>query len=136
MRLSLLFVAGWLLVGFAGCKGSDAPDRYPVTGTASFQDQPIEKGTILLLPEDGNGRPDGGDIVNGEFQLQSTPGKKRVEIRANVEVETPEDQKQPAQLQMETRTYKEIIPPRYNSASELTAEVEAKDQNRLEFKLE
>jgi hypothetical protein len=71
--LSLILILPLL----AGCGGSGAT----VSGTATYDKQPIEKGAIAFRPVDGKGQGAGGDIVNGQFTVKNVPfGKNRVEI--------------------------------------------------------
>src|SRR5438128_9818163 len=57
-----------------------------VTGTVTFDGQPVAHGDILLTDVEGRLGPDYGKIEDGRFVLQAKPGRKRVEIRASREV--------------------------------------------------
>ncbi|NLT16807.1 MAG: hypothetical protein GXY11_04190 [Clostridiales bacterium] len=74
--LSLLF-AGFLSA-VAGCGGSPAV----VSGTVTYDGQPVGDGSILFQPVDGKGASCGGPITGGRYQVETTPGKKLVEIIA------------------------------------------------------
>ncbi len=51
--------AGWVqwapvcaaLGALAGCAGSDGPPRYPLSGTATYQGEPVAAGVMLLEPD-------------------------------------------------------------------------------------
>ena len=76
-----------LLPVVLGCGTSEGPT---VTGTASYNDQPIEKGNISFYPTEGKGQAAGGEIVNGKFTVKNvTPGKNRVEITAQPKMKGP-----------------------------------------------
>jgi len=65
------------LVLIAGC-GDDTElgKRYPVSGTVTYHDRPVEKGQIQFLPADPQKqRPANGFIENGHYTLTTlTPG--------------------------------------------------------------
>jgi hypothetical protein len=110
----------------AGC-GSAPSDTVPVHGTATFDGQPIAKGSIVLIPVDGKTASDGGAIVDGKFDLRAKPGKKRVEIHAS-----REGKFDPVMGQAEQVGY---IPAKYNTQSTLSAEIKVDGENKLEFVL-
>ena len=126
----LLIVGPALLIG---CSGPDAgPPRYSVTGTVTFDGEPVNDGQVLFLPADGGGQPDAGQLgAGGKFEFQVTAGKKRVEItgfRKTGEI-TDEDTQ-------ETMPVTEaFIPARYNTESELTVEVKPNGENTHKFDL-
>ena len=125
-----------LVVGCAvlsGCQGSNAPPRFDVFGTVQYDGQLVSEGDIVFLPEDGKGRPDGGNIVAGKFRFSVTAGKKRAEIRASREnpdklIDSPMEpgKKVPAR--------EDYIPDRYNTNSELKLEV-VSGENAIDFEL-
>jgi len=118
---------------FAGCGGETGPKRYEVIGVVSFDGQTLPDGDIQFLPAEGTGTVDGGKIAAGEFALDVTARKKRVEIRATRETkEMVPSGAMPGQMEPKREDY---IPTRYNTASTLTAEVKAGYKNIFEFKL-
>lgn len=69
-------VAGALLSVVAGCGTPTS-----VSGTVTYEDQPVGKGWITFLPADGQGPTAGGQITNGQYRASDlTPGKKIVQI--------------------------------------------------------
>ena len=63
-----------------GCGGSGGAT---VSGTVTYEGQPVGDGTITFLPADGKGQPVGGPIVNGRYSLTAvSPGSKMVQITA------------------------------------------------------
>lgn len=75
---------GWVgcavLVGLlAGC----ADGKATVSGTVSFNGEPVARGSISLLPADGKGSASGATIENGRYVVRdATPGEKIVQISA------------------------------------------------------
>ncbi|RCS47682.1 hypothetical protein DTL42_14280 [Bremerella cremea] len=70
-----------------GCgKAGDGLHRFSVSGTVTFRGKPIEEGKLVLMPnskEAGAGPTQVIMIANGQFDGESTPGKKRVEFYAS-----------------------------------------------------
>jgi hypothetical protein len=54
----------------AGCAdNSGLPTRYPVSGTVTYNGEPLQQGTINFAPVDGSGRAAGGTISAGRYSL-------------------------------------------------------------------
>ena len=76
-----------LFVAIAGCDRH--PPRVPVSGTVLIDGEPLSRGNIKFVPE--NGRPSAGTIgEDGKFTLTcydgndgAIPGKHRVQVSAN-----------------------------------------------------
>ena len=112
----------------AGCGGEDKPREYTVKGTVNYAGKPLESGSIVLDPVDGNGAAASGGIENGTFELKSQPGQKKVRITA-VRQTGEKDQ------------YEEIIseayvPKKYNDETTLEFEVKPNDENKAEWNLD
>jgi len=76
-RYALLAIAGLVTLA-AGCGGGSSA---VVSGTVTYDGQPVENGTITLLPEDGKGPSAGGQINGGRYRVEGvTPGRKIVRI--------------------------------------------------------
>lgn len=122
-----------LLLVSLGCgKGTDGPQLYSVTGTATFDGSPIETGKILFRSA-GAGKGFAGDIVNGEYKLEAEAGEMKVEITASriipgkFDNSNPDDDPQPVGEM--------YIPAKYNTESELKATVKADGENTIPFEL-
>jgi hypothetical protein len=86
---AILAATGLLLI--AGC-GDDTGlgRRYPVSGTVTYKNQPVEKGQIAFIPDDPKTqRPAEGFIENGHYTLTTAtagdgalPGKYKVTIKS------------------------------------------------------
>lgn len=118
------------LAGFAvlcgGC-GSKPIDKYMVSGTVTFDGQPIPKGYLVLRPSDESKAADGGEIVDGHFEFPASAGAKKVVIDAS--------RPGPIDPEMESPKPLPYIPTRYNTKTELSAEVKAEGKNHFEFAL-
>jgi len=123
MGVSLVVLLFILMVG---C-GQSGPTLYKVSGTATLDGTPLPTGDIVLDPTDGIGPSAAGRIVDGKFELKATSGPKRVDVRAMRETGQPglygEAEVEP------------IIPPKYNTNSELTTEVKADGPNTMTLDL-
>src|SRR5262245_50489194 len=65
------------LASVLGCGGNGST----VSGTVTFNGEPIENGHINFYPADGKGAPVGGEIKNGKYTAKNvTPGKNKVEV--------------------------------------------------------
>ena len=124
-RLSWCLCLGVLAMLPLGC-GDDGTCK--VTGTVTWNGQPLPNGDIIFNDVEGVKGPDAAKIKGGRFTAQVKPGKKRVEIRASREVPEKRTPMGPY--------YEDYIPPRYNKETELTADVTPDRPNQLEYKLE
>ncbi|MCA9205406.1 MAG: hypothetical protein KDA59_20280 [Planctomycetales bacterium] len=69
-----LFVAVVLMIG---CGGDSGPTRYEVSGTVTYQGQPVPKGFVTFSPDtsQGNSGPGGGaEIVDGHYETAAGKG--------------------------------------------------------------
>jgi hypothetical protein len=70
------------IISLQGCSQSDGPATYPVTGSVTMGGKPIEKGSIVFDPADGQGTSAMGGIENGQFTAEVPPGEKILRINA------------------------------------------------------
>lgn len=126
-RRDFWFAALMGLLIVPGC-GGGGPREYRVTGTVTFDGQPVEDGEIVFLPANSQGVPRAVKIVDGQFQCRLPEGEKRVEITATRESPTPAPDGLP--------NYESYIPAMYNTESKLTADVRAVGDNALTFDLQ
>lgn len=129
MRASML---GLLTVTMAvlllGCTGTSGDPKYPVTGTVTYAGEPIESGTIVFDPANGEGPSTMGGIENGEIKAEVTAGEKIVRISA---VRTLDKKDQYGEEITES-----YIPDKYNGSSTLRETVTADGENKLTIELE
>lgn len=119
------------LLGQAGC-GSGG--RVPVHGSVSYDGTPVENGTISFLSTGGgaNATNAGAEIRDGKYAIDAErgpkPGKYKVEIYWNRKtgkmVPTPGD---PGVKMAET---KQVLPPKYNRQTTLTADITVGSDSR------
>ena len=116
-----------LAVSLIGC-GRPGPAMYAVSGTVTWQGEPVPKGDIVFIPIDGAVAPDAAKIIDGKYRLKAKAGKKRVEIHAS----RRDGRIDPVMGESPARPY---IPTRFNAKSTLTAEVLPNDKNVFTFNL-
>jgi hypothetical protein len=119
-----------------GCGSSDGLQA--VSGSVSYRGKPIENGTVTFLTTTGAPGPAGGALVTGgQFELPAArglaPGTYRVAISAPEPGGELTREEKAAGASPKAR---ETLPAKYNTATELKAEVRAGAENRFEFKLD
>ena len=117
-----------------GCGGSEL-DRIPVAGSVTFQGQPVEKGQIRFIPQGGTKGPVTVEPINaGHYETTNAGGvpvgSHRVEIRgynAHDYATAPTGPGSPP--------VKQLLPAKFNTATELTATLNAESDPNLDFEL-
>jgi hypothetical protein len=103
-----------------------------ITGTVTYDGKTLEKGLISFVPADGNGPTAAAPIADGKYAVKVAPGKKLVKVEAyQVTGQHPFSRYNP-RIVVEQ---KQIIPPRYNTKSELTRDITPVDRT-CDFTLE
>ena len=123
-------VSAACLIMAVGCSGDN---RQSLQGSVTLDDAPLATGYISFSPRAGTPGPTAGsEITDGRFAIERTrgtfPGMFRVEITAS----------RPSGRHVEGvpgEVYEQFLPARYNTESELTANVVGGSKNNLEFKL-
>src|SRR5262245_6811814 len=113
-----------LSLGAIGCGSSGLPPGavppVPASGNVYYRGQPLAKGSVLLVPDQG--QPAAGEIQEGHFTLTTyktddgaIPGKHKVAVNAIVEEKGKSGES----------TTKSILPAKYSKAetSNLVVEV-------------
>jgi len=116
------------LVVVAGC-GSGSGGRCPIQGSVHYADQPVDNGGIAFIPvgdPEGSERPCAtGQIRAGRYDLDDrrgpNPGKYRVEITWKKQT----GKKVPGEGGYPKDETEQVIPPKYNTQSELIVEIHA-----------
>ena len=110
-----------VMVSLVGCSGGDGIERVDVTGTVTYQGQPVQEGTITFDPQ-GKGPVAGAQITGGTYQATgrgAVPvGNYLVRISSTVE-----DRENWVEDAMPEPPRKELLPEKYNRESELQREV-------------
>jgi hypothetical protein len=102
-----------VILVLTGCGG---PMKYTVTGTVTFDGEPIADGHIAFIPEDA-GQGGGGRITKGRYTVQADPGKNRVEVRAVKKMMIIGPDGKPVE------DFGAYIPPKYNINTTLKADI-------------
>jgi hypothetical protein len=158
-------IARWfgLMVGMIGlftmigCWSDDGLDtRYPVTGTVTYKEKPLEKGLITFTPDSNSeGRGSSGTIKDGNYTLTTNmpddgafPGKYNVTI-ADLAVdmnaaaaETAKAAKKggieampgmvdPAMIAKVSKKAKNNVPAKYSKAATSNLKAEVKAENNI-----
>lgn len=129
-------------VAASGCSsGSDDElPREAISGTVTFDGQPLERGSITFLPEGQLPTQGGAPIADGQYSIAQNeglvPGNYHVAITSPLgEGEKSKDTVTNAPG-MPAKAPKDLIPAQYNTKSTLKAEVKAGASNSFDFTLE
>lgn len=120
------------LVVLIGCgnSGREVPERFTATGTVTIDGKPLEKGTISFAsPEDAKlGLAPGiGTIENGEYEVDTRPGKKTVKISAMEEYGEADV--------TGVKAKRETIAAEFNEKTTLEADVTEEGENKFDFEV-
>ena len=105
-----------LVVGCIGCGGSSVAT---VSGEVLVDGKPLTKGLIEFVALEGAGDPARSEVINGRYDVTTTPGKKQVKISAPVVTR----RHQPSPGAPVSEVTEESLPDRYHSQSVLTLDV-------------
>ena len=104
-----------------------------VSGSVTYDGQPVQKGTIAFLPSDGNGPTAAAIIAQGKYTVKVAPGSKQVKIEGyKIVGRQPCVRDNPASPLVDV--LEPIVPAQYNERSELKAEIHG-DTRVLDFNL-
>ena len=134
-RILLLISIG--LVPLTGCtaKPYEGKPRIPLTGKVTYDGKPIDGGTISFIPSDESNRVSGGPLIQGAYSVPEEKGANVGAYRVEVRWPQPTGKKYKDPDTLETyNEQKESMPARFNTQSELKAEVSA-TQNKFDFDL-
>ena len=125
-RFAFVILACGLL---AGC-GDSNPAVYPVTGTVSFNGEPLSTGTIVFIPKSGGASAQGQIGSGGKYTLTTfTDGDGALPGTHTVMVSAMKDNGPEAPATA-------LVPDKFSSEnSGLTGEVKEQDENVVDFDL-
>lgn len=131
-----------VVLNLAGCgSSSDRPELGQVTGTITLDGEPLKGIAVVFFPDNGRPARDTTDS-EGKYELtyiRETKGTKvghnRVEVAPDEEGGEDEGENDEAPAKPAAKSKKPKIPARYNTKSELEADVKP-GVNVFDFKLE
>ena len=138
--VSNIFIAGAMaacaLLG--GCGGGDGFDRAAVSGSVTFDGEPVETGTIAFHPDAGTTGPVSGiKISAGRYEIEEAMGpvvgNQKVEILAIRETGELGPVIPPSPER--TKITEQYIPKKYNKKTTLTVVIESGDNEDTNFDL-
>jgi hypothetical protein len=118
MRVRL---AAWPAVAVLLVVGCADRTTGEVSGTITFDGQPVEAGGITFLPADGKAPTAGGQITDGKYKVRVPVGTAKVVINGTKVIGKQKLYNTPDSPEMPIAT--ELLPPKYNENTELRLEV-------------
>ena len=121
----------------SGCADENAAGRFVLSGTVTYDGQPVTNGTIELFPADGNtGKPAGAEIIDGRYEMQRTLGPELGNYKVVILASRPSGRRVPADEGSSEMVDipEQYIPAIYNTRTTLKTEVSG-DQADLNFDL-
>ncbi len=112
-----------------GC-GPSGPEVYSVKGEVKYNSEPLATGDIIFEPTDSEGAASGGSIIQGKYSIKALPGKYKVKINASREIP---GKMIPGPSGGQIPAREDYIPAKFNTKTELTAEVDAEPENTINF---
>ena len=138
-RRFVLLVIGLACVG-CGEKDPLAAKRGSVSGTVTFDGQPVEEGRITFTPVGTEGQLAGAEIKDGKYTipLKEGPvaGQHKVSIVASRKTGEQREAPMPAPPGTKIEVKEEYIPLKYNRQTTLTADIKAGENKDVDFKLD
>lgn len=123
-----------VLILLTGCLGEETDGRLALSGTVTFQSEPLDQGSIELVADDGS-QQTGAPVVNGEFSIPAPQGLRPGTFIVRVfstEEPASDEPTAPGPESMEPQG-KERIPAEFNVESKLTAEITENGDNHFTF---
>jgi hypothetical protein len=129
-----------LLAALAATSIGCGNGKVTVQGEVTFDGQPVEQGTIIFEPADGEGPSAGGKVENGKYSLAGEagllPGVKIVRIKAFRKTGRQVEAGPPSPPGTMVEEIERLIPDCYNGESTLTCEVAPGEKNEHNFHLQ
>jgi len=98
-------------------------EKSSVSGTVTFEGQPVKSGTITFVKSDGDLMREGAVIQDGSFEAHVPPGNYKIELNAQKVVRT-RTQKGFDGKDEEVQVTEELFPERYNTKTSLTTKID------------
>ncbi len=140
MKTSVILLFTTLGLVLVGCGSDSRGERFALTGTVTFDGQPLSRATIVFVSGEGSGSVKAsGQVEDGVFSIDAGRGALIGEARVEVYPELVELEEFEAargeDFSNPTEAKTIDIPTRYNTESELTAIVKADGNNDYGFHL-
>lgn len=138
--MSRYFLVGLIVLFLAGCGSSDSVPLVKVTGTVSYQGQPLPGGMIVFTPDSAKGgqgpfasamiQPDGSFTLSSGDAVGAAPGWHRITVVALSDGASSPGSRYSVPVS--------LIPEKYRSGdlSGLTREVRAGQENAFHLNLD
>lgn len=129
---------GWLCaIGLLVLLGCGHGERVPAEGTVTLDGQPLESGCIQFRPLAGTKGPTAGaDVIDGKFIVPTRGASFAGMFRVEITSARLTGRKVPSPMGSGMIDEREqFLPARYNSESQLQAEVTAAGPNHFVFAL-
>ena len=129
---------GWICaIGVLPLLGCGHGGRMSVEGTVTLDDRPLKNGAIQFRPLAGtNGPTAGAEIVDGKFVVPARGGPFAGKFRVEITAVRRSGRKVPNLMGTGmVDEHSQFLPARYNSESQLKAEVTANGPNHFDFGL-
>ncbi|MCA9038335.1 MAG: hypothetical protein KDA91_24590 [Planctomycetaceae bacterium] len=126
---------------FTGCSDKVAgPVRAAVAGTVTVDGAPLEEGTVVFVPTEGTSGPRVTvSVVDGRFEAAPehgpVVGQHRVEIQSTCGPAFDDEQMVDSLAKNPHRLNVVVVPPIYNTISQLKASITEGTKNELAFDL-
>ncbi|MFO0823745.1 MAG: carboxypeptidase-like regulatory domain-containing protein [Gemmataceae bacterium] len=125
-----------LLAVLAGCAANNG--RQPVSGTVTYRGEPLNNATVQFFAVEGPPGPlCGALITSGQFNIPAEHGLEPGTYKVSISMPVPGGEQTPEEKAAgASAKAKEGLPAKYNSATELRAEVKSGPANKFDFKLQ
>lgn len=118
-KIALQLLLTMMLIG---C-GQSRVERTHLTGQVTFDGQPISKGRILFIPD--NGPTWGAEIREGTYSTEGTKGVPTGDLRVEIEAYRTPASYQPSNTDApEDAPQEQYVPAKFNTQSELRMTIE------------
>lgn len=139
--LQLLSLTAAVCLTFSGCSSGDQPELGQVNGVVTFEGQPLVGAVVTFMPTAG--RPASGVTNdNGIYELTYIRDTRGTKVGTNkVSISLGEGTEDEAELEGDGADQSKLkkgsvsVPAKYNTKTELVAQVESGD-NTFDFHLE
>lgn len=122
MRIAIGLVLTCISIASLGCGGADpkAPKLYTVSGTVTWDGQPLKDAAMVFRSSDGKNSA-GATVTDGKFTAKLVAGTSNVQV--NSLVDSPDGKFKEENPGQRVPVKVELIPKKYNSETTLKIDV-------------